>query len=310
MVVGDASIKSPNKEFMKTPIKLITICSSIALMGCTGNSNKALINNNNTAVVQHRLQDTSLNNRQSTLQDADNLSWHVIGNPRFSKGGTDNEKVVVAPDGNLYVAFADYTQHNKLSVMHYDETTMKWINFGTSTISAADASDVSMIVAPNGSLYIAFTDAGKSNKAVVMTYDKASSSWKTVGGDAVSTGKAAFTNIIVDVNSTPYLAYSDSDNGGKTKVVIYDKSSNTWKAVSTFATTAKSEFNNMAFAPDGTLYLVCSMYDFNMGRAIVKSYDKSSQQWNIVGDIALSNGIAQYTSIAISPAGVPYIVNL
>jgi hypothetical protein len=307
MMAGDVSIKSPNEEFMNKIIKIITICSSTALIGCTGNSNNELLNNNIPAVTQHRLQSTRLNNMQSALQDSENLSWHVIGNARFSEGGTDNGKVVAAPDGSLYVAFADYTQHNKLSVMHYDEANMKWTKFGSTTISVADANDVSMIVAPNSNLYIAFTDSGKNNKAAVMTYDKASSSWKTVGVDAISSGKAAFTNIIVDANSNPYLAYSDLENGGKTKVVTYEKSSNTWKPVGDFATKATSEFNSMAFAPDGTLYLVCSMYDFNMGRALVKSYDKSTQQWNMVGDIALSNGIAQYTSIAISPNGVPYI---
>lgn len=293
-----------NRQFRGSKILIGFIICSIGLLSCTGSNTQATRAQNNKAIIgtglMHNINEPNKNNLKES-------KWQEVGKARFSPGGTDNEKIVTAPDGTLYVAFADYTQHNKLSVMRYDNNSMKWSNFGVTTISTADASDVSMVAAPNGSLYIAFTDAGKNNKAVVMTYDKPSSSWKTVGGDAVSTGKSAFTNIIVDANSTPYLAYSDVDNGGKTKVVTYDKNSNTWKSVGIFATSAKSEFNNMAFSSDGTLYLVCSMYDFNMGRAIVTSYDKSVQQWKMVGDIALSNGIAQYTSIAISPTGAPYI---
>jgi hypothetical protein len=293
-----------NRQFRGSKILIGFIICSILLLSCTGSNTQATRSQNNKAIIRTGLMYNINKTNKNNLKES---KWQEIGNARFSPGGTDNEKIAVTPSGTIYLAYADYTQHNKLSVMRYDEPTMKWVNFGANTISTADASDISMVAAPNGSVYIAFTDAGKNNKATVMTYDNTSSSWKTVGGDAISNGKAAFTNIIVDANSTPYLAYSDLDNGGKTKVVTYDKNSNTWKAVGTFATTAKSEFNSMAFAPDGTLYITCSMYDFNMGRALVAAYDKSTQQWKMVGDIALSNGIAQYTSIAISPTGVPYI---
>ncbi len=149
---------------MKQIIKYTALYSCILLLlSCTANNKSEAQNNVNG---QH--------SNLKALKETDNLSWHVIGSPRFSTGGTDNEKVVVAPDGNLYVVFADYTQHNKLSVMRYDEANMKWVNFGASTISAADASDVSMVATPNGNFYLAFADAGKNNKATVMTYDKAS----------------------------------------------------------------------------------------------------------------------------------------
>lgn len=231
---------------MKNLIPQVIIYSSIAmLIGCTGNNN---LSGKNTNIVQNTVQKNNIQAQQKPLS-SNNLSWHSIGRSRFSAGGTDNEKIVTTPDGNLYVAYADYTQHNKLVVMSYNSQNQSWNNLGSNPISSADVNNVSLVATFDNNLYIAFTDSSKNNKVVVMTYDKASTSWKTVGGDDISTGKAAFTNIIVDTNNVPYLAYSDLENNSKTKIVTYDKNSNTWKSVGIFATTAKSEFNNMVSSP-------------------------------------------------------------
>ncbi len=104
-------------------------------------------------------------------------------------------------------------------------------------------------------------------------------------------------------DGTPYLAYSDGGNSGKTTVMKYSGTS--WGLVGSAGFSAGTAiYESLAFSPDGTPY-VAYQDGGNSTKATVMKYSGTS--WVLVGSAGFSAGAAYNTSLSFSPDGTPYV---
>ncbi len=140
------------------------------------------------------------------------VAWKTVGSAGFSAGQAAFTSLYVY-NGTPYVAYDDWGNSNKATVMKYNGSA--WETVGSAGFSAGEANDTSLSV-HNGTPYVAYQDAANSNKATVMKYN--GSAWVTVGSAGFSAGQALFTSLYV-YDGTPYVAYRDSAYAAKATVM-------------------------------------------------------------------------------------------
>ena len=97
-------------------------------------------------------------------------NWVYVGNAGFSEGETDLTSLAFNPSGQPYVAYSDWANGYKATVMKFDGTN--WVNVGNAGFSAGSTCCESLGFNPsNGDPYVAYRDDADSGKATVMTYD-------------------------------------------------------------------------------------------------------------------------------------------
>ena len=228
-----------------------------------------------------------------------NPSWGVVGSDGFSASQADYTSLAIAPDGSPSVAYSDWANSGKVTVMKFNGTS--WANVGGAGFSAGQVSSTSMAFGPDGTLYVAYSDVANGYKATVMRYD--GSGWVAVGGAGFSAGMIGPPSLAIDPDGSPSVAYSDWANNGKVTVKKFNGTS--WANVGGAGFSAGQVYSpSLAFAPDGSPYV--AYIDWVSGiRATVMRYDGSG--WEAVGGTGVSTGQADYTSLAFAPDGIPYV---
>ena len=178
---------------------------------------------------------------------------------------------------------------------------MDWKTVGNAGFSAGWASSPSLVLAADGTPYVAYADGGNSNKATVMKYN--GSAWVLVGSAGFSAGSTWFMSLALAPDGTPYVAYNDSGNSNKATVMKYNGSS--WVTVGNAGLSAGlADSTSLALAPDGTPY-VAYTDGGNSNKATVMKYNGSA--WVPVGSAGFSTGYAGRTSLALAADGTPYV---
>ena len=150
--------------------------------------------------------------------------------------------------------------------MKYNGTS--WATVGTAGFSADTAYTTSIAIDGSGTPYVAYVDAGDSDRATVMKYN--GTSWVTVGTAGFSAGKANYTSIAIDGSGIPYVAYEDAGNSNKATVMKYNGTS--WDTVGTAGFSAAAALNtSVAIAPNG-IPVVAYEDDGNYDEATVMKY--------------------------------------
>jgi len=128
-------------------------------------------------------------------------------------------------------------------------------------------------------------------------------SWRVVGVEGFSANTSFYTSLAFSPDGTPYVAYSDSGNGGRATVMKFDGSA--WVPVGGVGFSAATATNiTFAFSPDGTPYIGYMDYG-NSLKATVMKFDGGS--WMPVGSAGFTSGIANFLSLAFSPDGAPFL---
>ncbi|MFC6999062.1 CARDB domain-containing protein, partial [Rufibacter roseus] len=208
----------------------------------------------NTPYIAYQELNTNLNGDfagRITVRKYNGSSWDVVGVRGFSTWINDNLKMVMAPNGELYVAFQDGKYGGKASVMKYNGSA--WEVVGTSGFSAGVIADVSLALSPDGLPYVAYRgDQSNGQKATVMKYT--GSSWELVGPQGFSEGMTSSPSLVVAQDGTPFVAYFDYAYTGRATVMKYDGSS--WVAVGPLGFSPDDAHHaSLAMASNGTLYL-------------------------------------------------------
>lgn len=236
--------------------------------------------------------------------------WKVLGTAGISAQLlSDDISLTVAPDGTLYMAFADASS-NRAHVVKYDISSSRWVAVGNAGLLSAGpnpgANFISIAVAPDGTPYIAYQH-GTNGPVAVDEYDSGTLQWKSISSGLSSDG-ATYVSIAIAPDGTPYVAYKDTING---TVVVerYDSASGGWTGGSVpDATTGGNPiyivFTSIAVASDGTPYVA---YENSNQLATVEKYDKNTPTWSLVGQAGFSPGVVSYLSIDIGPDDVPYV---
>ena len=226
-------------------------------------------------------------------------TWVAVGSAGFSPGTVALTSLALDQNGTPYVAFADGTNGNKVTVMRYDGST--WVAVGSPGFSAGQENYISLALDQSGTPYVAYMDVANSSKATVMKYN--GSAWVAVGSPGFSADIAGYTSLALDGSGTPYVAYEDYSLGGKATVMKYNGSA--WVAVGSAGFSAgDASFTSLALNSSGTPYV--AYRDFaNSNKATVMRYDGSA--WVAVGSTGFSAGVASFTSLALDGNGVPYV---
>lgn len=179
--------------------------------------------------------------------------------------------VIVADSMDLYVAYSDSLNSDKLSLLKYDGSY--WNYVGAAGFSGGAVTSISMVV-ENGIPYLAFDDAGNASKATVMMYD--SSTWSTFGAAGISAGAAEDISLRVD-NGTFYTSYRDNGLSGSLAVMKYYISVNTQKI--------QSVSNSLTLYPNPVSDLISVDTDLLIERLSVINMDgkmiKSTDDYSI-----------------------------
>jgi hypothetical protein len=246
--------------------------------------------------------DHVLNNLDCNDHDGNNAQWNVTGAPAISAGIASFTSVAVNPmTGMPYVAYQDFTNGGKVTVMRFDGTG--WVTVGTSGFSAGSAGYVSMAFDASGTPYVVYEDAANSYRTTVMRFN--GTSWASVGTAGFSTAWGAnYTDIVVSPTGTPYIVFEDY--GASTSATVKRYNGTTWVDVGAAGFTGgQAEYTTIAMSANGTPY-VAFRDGANGYKATVMRFDGSS--WVHVGTPGMSVGEARFTEIAVTPSGTPYIV--
>jgi len=238
--------------------------------------------------------------------DSSSSSWKTLGSAEFSAGIATYISLAFDSSDIPYVAYRDYGNSGKATVMYYNSSSSSWNTLGSAGFSADIASYISLAFDSAGTPYVAYTDNSNGNMVTVMYYDSSSSSWEALGSAGFSSGGAVYTSLAIGASDTPYVAYGDYDNSSKATVMYYDSSSSSWKILGSAGfSAAAATYINLAFDSSGTPYV--AYHDWgNSYKATVMYYDGSSSSWKTLGSAGFIAGYLD-TSLAIDASGTPYV---
>ncbi|PZF74926.1 T9SS type A sorting domain-containing protein [Taibaiella soli] len=214
--------------------------------------------------------------------------WQSVGNTSsftaqqsfsiFQQGSS----IAIDTSDRLYLVYTSSTaEGNKLKVKKYENGI--WSAVGADNFTAGAAKYVSIAVTPDGTPYVAYSDASIGNKTTVMKYD--GTQWIIVGNAGISAGTAIFNSLTLDASGNPIVAFADQGNSGKTIVMHYTPPCNNVDPAATTGSLGCVTFNyagspvtyTTVRAADGNVWL-----QQNLGSANIAI---SSTDSNAYGDV-------------------------
>ena len=150
-------------------------------------------------LVSQLLTDQGFARNKASVKKFNGTAWEYVGDEYFNDSYSENFlNLCIAPDGTPYVAYQDElttsSTYGPATVKKFDGTA--WITVGLPRFTGiVDADLLKMVIAPNGTPYIAFGDPDLNNttltfgkKAAVMKFN--GNAWVNAADD-VSAGEAA-----------------------------------------------------------------------------------------------------------------------
>lgn len=155
-----------------------------------------------------------------------NGAWNALRSEYLEAGATqapilmaDAASIVATNDGTVYLLTADDaetqdTKDMRFRILKYAPDTKEWTLVGGTTMSSIKANDshisAKIAVAPDGTLFFAYTDYKGDTFAKVQYFDNETKQWSTPV--AVSSEKASSINIGFCDNGEAYISYVGADD--------------------------------------------------------------------------------------------------
>jgi len=244
--------------------------------------------------------------------------WMTVGLPRFSESQAWYVSLNFY-NGVPYVAYEDGANGNAVTVMKFtgitEENPTGWVFVGTPDFSDADVDFISLSMDSNGTPYVAYDDGANGNAATVMKFtgitNENLSGWTAVGQKAFSDGGIMYSSLFI-YNDIPYVAYEDLANSYAVTVMkftgITEENPTGWEVVGTKGFSgSQADFVRISIDSNGNPYVAYGTPFLENGHRIaVRKYN--GENWILVGTPELMpEGQADYTSLALSSSGVPYV---
>lgn len=241
---------------------------------------------------------------KTTVLKFDGNSWIYAGSPGFSEGKASYVRLAFNPtNGKPYVAFEDLDDTLKSTVMKFDGSS--WTTVGNRGFSAGNIEYISFAFSETGEPYVAYMDYKTTwNKASVMKYDGVN--WIYVGPQGFTPAEADFTSLaFCPTDHLPYIAFCDVAHSGKISVMNFN--GNSWEYVGDpgFSTNSWSQYISLAFSSSGKAFVAFRDEVGWSFKATVMAFDGNN--WNAIGNQDFSPEAPDFMTLAVSPAGSPYI---
>ncbi len=140
--------------------------------------------------------------------NGDSAKWESLGNTWIA-GDYSNYPSIKVSDGTPYLAFTDGPNDSRAAVMKYNGTA--WANVGTGWVSAGPSTYTDLFIY-NGTAYLTFCDHTNGQRAAAFKFE---GSWKNIGYDQPSAGRASDVFIRVSDYAMPYVGYINKDDKNK-----------------------------------------------------------------------------------------------
>ncbi len=227
-------------------------------------------------------------------------TWEILGTVGFTPGSAANPSVAFDSENNLNVAFMEGSAGSRVSLMKFKADDHSW-TYTSNNISIGASNYNTLLYTPSGEGYLAYQDAGFGNQIVVKQLVNSISAWENVGTSGISSGTSSnFTSLAVKADNTPLIAYQET--GASNKAVVKQLNTGTlrWETLGT-AGISKGAGTYTAVALDNTdkPYLIYADGGL-FNKAVVKSFNATSKQWEAVGTEGISAGATSFNSIALS----------
>lgn len=236
----------------------------------------------------------------------DGTKWLYVGQPNFSPAQAWHLSLAISPTGEPHVSFYDGSiTLPKASVMKYDGT--QWIYVGDKYISSAEAVP-SIDFSLQGDLYVVYTDFALNNKATVKKYE--GTNWINVGNPGFSEGESWGVDIEISSSGQPYVAFNNLSDSDTIGISVMKFEENVWKYVG--AKRLSEGFHGQG----GVLVINDAGEPFIAFQDIYTNESEKSKasvmkfngtKWEYVGSRGFSPGGSDSYSLAMDPAGRPYL---
>ena len=237
--------------------------------------------------------------------------WSPVGTAGFSPDLINQIVLAIAPDGAPYVAFRDLSLSGNVTVMKFTGITVAvptgWSLVGSAGFSPGSVMELSLVFAPNGTPYVAYTDNSPSgnNKLTVMKFD--GTAWVNVGLPDFSPSATSSTtlrsSLAIASDGTPYVAYADTSTTPPGMATVMKFDGTAWVKVGGAASTVATTATSLAFAPDGTLHVATQS-----PKATVSKFNTGTSTWETVGNVGFSTtAVSGSGTLAFAMDGTPYL---
>ncbi len=255
-------------------------------------------------------------------------SWESLGGLVNDSGQATEPTLAIAPDGTPYLAWWDYEE---IYVKRWNGSG--WVEVGSGSVSGGGVSNnsgysaaPSLAIAPDGTLYLAWSDDTSGNDEIYVKHFNGSS-WVEVGSGSASgggisdnSGASIVPELGIAPDGTLYLAWSD-DTSGDREIYIKRWNGSSWVEVGSGSASGGGLSNNsgrsslpdLAFTTDSAPFVV--WWDDSDGdeEIYIKRWNGSS--WVEVdsgsasgGGISDNSGNSRSATLSIGPDNIPYVV--
>ena len=246
--------------------------------------------------------DQSTPQNKATLKKFDGQTWTTISS-QFTPGQAQFIKLQLDSADVPYVAFQEpHPVTKKITVMKYNGTG--WDTIGARGFATADFNNPELsfsINRSNNMLVIAYRE-NTTGKASVKLFPPSSSAWMQNGNASMTEGDA--TKLTLS-SQGDYLAFSNGFRGGKLSV-IKPGAGGAWVYVGDTVLSVGvpdyinlNRYVNISSGAYGIAYK-----DLSDNKAYLKVANDNNNIWGNVNNSALSDGAANYVSLAQKRSGL------
>jgi len=227
----------------------------------------------------------------------DGSGWEYVGTPGFTPAQADRISLALSLTGEPYIAFLDYSVNLRTSVMKYNGSGWEYV--GDTGFSYTNAEWPRIAFSPSGEPFVSFID---EDHISVMKYD--GSQWTYVGPRQFS-GLCWYDDMAFSPSDgMPYVAYSDSDLGGRATLDKFDGTD--WTHVGDPGFSAGGlTWLNLAFDQSGQPF--AGYCDFEAPDDALTVMTFNGTDWENVGEQGFNPGWPLYPAMAIGLDNMPCI---
>jgi hypothetical protein len=204
--------------------------------------------------------------------------------PRFSMAFDSNN--------SPFIAFCDQGSSQVAYVKKFNGTT--WITINNGPVDAASiAAAVSLVIDEVDIPWVACIGLGATNSSTgtMKLYSGAGSAWTPATISTVTSG-IRHTSLGLNSAGNLVIAYFDTGNTNRARVITYDKTAQTWGTVTTLGT---RDSPNLSLVRDVSGNLYCSFIDFTASTATLTArvfkQTAGTNTWTELKDPSVTRGI-------------------